>query len=163
MPIKKYPKRPAFAIPIAVVLLTLVRYHIKSTLPTGNLCTFFQWFFVVFIVAMSSLCLIGLYKLINKTPIAIISSSGIWIKQFGIIPWSNILAVNPYLCSRFHPSIESVGIQVRDIALLSKQASITGKSIILQSKILKCPTFVIVNMELEAKTVINFAKQFIME
>ena len=109
------------------------------------------------IVAMSIMFIYALYRVNRKVPMAIINSSGIWIKQFGIIPWKNVHEINTYL------SIESIGIQVRDTAMLSNQATIAGKLIILESKILNCPTIVIDNIELDNQTVLSFAKQFIEE
>jgi hypothetical protein len=146
-----------------VVFLTFTFYRVKNSLGVGHPYSFLQGFFqgllIIFIVAMSGICIYGLHRLINIDPMAIISPNGIWIKQFGTIPWNNVLAVKPYLGTT-PLSSESIGIQARDITLLSKQATITGKLMILQSKISNCPTIIIDNIELKAETVVNFANQF---
>lgn len=142
---------------ILVIFLSFILFFVRNALGAGYLCTFIQGFLFMVIVAMSIMFIYALYRVNRKVPMAIINSSGIWIKQFGIIPWKNVHEINTYL------SIESIGIQVRDTAMLSNQATIAGKLIILESKILNCPTIVIDNIELDNQTVLSFAKQFIEE
>ena len=90
---------------------------------------------------------------------AIINQDGIWIKQFGIIPWPNIRSVAIYPVPG--TPLEVIGIYIRDTALLSQQASIAGKLILLQSRLFNFPTISLDNIELENHVVIEFAKRFI--
>jgi hypothetical protein len=45
-------------------------------------------------------------------------------------------------------AVEALGIHIRDTKALSKQATLAGKLIILESNILKTPTIVLDNIEL---------------
>jgi hypothetical protein len=98
------------------------------------------------------------YRFNRKSPMAIINQEGIWVKQFGIIPWNNIRTIERPVINGM--LIEALGIQVKDTQLLSKQASINGKLIIFESKIIKCPTIVMDNIELTFDEIADFANQF---
>ena len=113
---------------------------------------------LIFTIALIS-CFYSLYRIARTTPMAIINSKGIWVKQFGIIPWHNIQKVDKCYVMNM-PVEKAVGIKVHDTGSLSKQATIAGKMIIFESKILKCPTIVFDNIELETETIIIFANQF---
>lgn len=140
---------------ILVASLTFIYCRNRNFLGADYIDAIPKWLIILFIVAMSGTFIYALYRIIRTAPMAIINQRGIWIKQFGVIPWANILDFNTFL------SNESIGILVRDTVMLSKQATIAGKLIIFESKILRCPTIVIDNIELDSQTIISFANQFI--
>jgi hypothetical protein len=156
---KKVYKRMYYIGLIWLSILLLLTLHLQHSPLPGYL------YMVSFLFV--TLCLTGTliflfytsYRFNRKTPMAIINEEGIWIKQFGIIPWNNIHILEKPIIHGIQ--IEALGIQVRDTQLLSKQASIAGHLIILESKILKCPTIVIDTIELNFDEITNFTDQFL--
>ncbi len=154
---KKAYKIICLALLIFTALLSFAFVAIKTHLNAGFLCTLSQVFLIVVIAGMTCMLIYCLYRIARTAPMAIINASGIWLKQFGVIPWNNILEVTAFPA----PNAPSIGIQVRDTNLLSKQASIAGKLIIFESTMLHCPTIVIDNLEVNNQTILSFADQFI--
>jgi len=140
-------------------LLSFAFVSVKNHLSAGLLCTLSQVILIMLMAGLTCMFIYSLYRIARIAPMAVINQNGIWIKQFGIIPWNNIFEVTAFPA----PNAPSIGIQVRDAALLSKQASIAGKLIMFESKMLHCPTIVIDNLEVNSQTIISFANEFIQE
>jgi hypothetical protein len=142
------------------ILLCLVFYLNRSHQP-GYLSTVLLGLLLLCLAGTVAYLFYAAYRFNRKSPMAIINQEGIWVKQFGVIPWSNIRAIERPIINGMQ--IEALGIQVKDTQLLSKQASIPGKLIILESKILKCSTIVMDNIELRFDEIADFANQFMDE
>jgi hypothetical protein len=139
------------------IMLFLLFYTLKSH-STSYPFLAFKWSLLIIIVCIIIYLIYCSYRILRKAPMAIINPQGIWIQQFGIIPWNNILKLErPTIMG---VAVEALGIHIRDTKALSKQATLAGKLIILESKYLKTPTIVLDNIELNYDTIAGFARQF---
>lgn len=75
-------------------------------------------------VGMGLLFLIGfahaLFAIRDHRPAVIINKDGIWVKYFGLTPWNNIEKIDLYTI--YQTSMQYIGIQVNNVALLAQQA-----------------------------------------
>lgn len=126
----------------------------------GFLGRFIQWFFIFFDLLIVVAATYTYFFIKSPEPAAIIDHSGIWVKYFGHIPWYNIADVSNYQWSRSSPFVQ-LGITVKDIEPLRKQAAVAGKMGIFWSNLFKYPPVIISNIELSNQTVIDFAQQFL--
>ncbi|MFZ5954182.1 MAG: hypothetical protein ACOYT8_03760 [Candidatus Dependentiae bacterium] len=121
---------------------------------------FIQCFFVLFDLLVVVAATYTYFLIKNPEPAAIIDASGIWVKHYGHIPWDNIARISNYQWSSSSPFVQ-LGITLKDMELVRKQASIAGKMGIFWSKIFNYPPILISNIELPNQTVIDFAQQFL--
>lgn len=100
----------------------------------------------------------GLFMQKDSDPAARLSSDGIWVKHFGFIPWSEIEQFGEYAIAG--TPMVAIGIRVKNLKLLSKQATLSGKSGVFWSKIFGYPPIIISNIALDNDQVIGYARRF---
>lgn len=125
----------------------------------GTIGRFIQFFFILFDVLILIAATYTYFLIKNPEPAAIIDSSGMWVKHYGHIPWCNIAWVGNYQW-RNSPFVQ-LGVSLKDVETVRKQASIAGKMGIFWSKIFKYPPIIISNIALSNQTVIDYAQQFL--
>jgi hypothetical protein len=82
------------------------------------------WYIPVIMIAMP---LINNFLLIRKVePTAIFNSTGIRVREFGLIPWENVEKVELYSFP-FLKSLKFVGIRLKDVAAARAHAKWSGK------------------------------------
>jgi hypothetical protein len=115
-----------------------------------------------FIIAISFF-LIGLaygYFFKQDEPAAILSSQGIWIKHYGLIPWDNIIQIRTYTLP--NAPLEVIGIQAKNIMSISVNASFAGKCGLFWAKLFGYQYQITLScLALENDEVLDFARQFI--
>lgn len=65
------------------------------------------------------------FTIFSKGVLAMLDEKGIWVKNFGFIPWDNIVVFKAYRPTK--RSLTGIGIMVKNTLLLSKQSNIRGK------------------------------------
>lgn len=155
---KAYKQMFIFGLILFLVVASLF-FYVSARVSPGLSLILTRGLFVAAMIGVVTLIFYSLYRVLRVEPMAVVSPSGIWIKQFGIIPWSNIQELDAFTIQGI-PQPYSLAIQAKDVTLLSKQASIAGKLILYESKVLNCPTIVIDKLELDSQTILNFASQY---
>lgn len=139
------------------ITLFLIFYMLKSH-STSYIFLSLKWGLLIIATCIVIYLAYCTYRILRKAPMAVIDSNGIWIQQFGVIPWNNILKLEKPIIMGV--PVEALGIHIRDTKALSKQATIPGKLIIFEAKLLKTPTIVLDNIALKYDTIASFAQQF---
>lgn len=122
----------------------------------GIYLTFLIQALLSIVLCMFLAAYINLFFLIKSDSLAaILSPDGIWIKDFGFIFWQDIHEFGPYIVTT--TPIINLGIRVKDISKLSKQASFNGKCAIFWSKIFGYPPIILSNLALENEQILCFA------
>lgn len=135
-----------------------------------SICIKFENIFNYYLISLAKLSIIGsilmfligfifaIFLIQDNEPAAVLNEDGIRVKYFGLIAWENIDKMEPYKLIK--SSVESIGIRVKNVSLYN-QATLSGKSILLWSKIFGYPPIILSNLALENFEVINFANRFI--
>lgn len=105
-------------------------------------------------------CAIWIFLYAHSTePLAILDETGLWVKHFGRITWSNIREISPY---RYKNSpIIMIAIYPYDRQNFSKDITFRGRCILFWSKITGTPPIIIYNTDVPYMMIINFAQQFL--
>jgi hypothetical protein len=150
-PNKTGPKNSLVCLPIALVLLALLLVFFNNIQSffgrtfIGDFVTFLHLSLVMEFLAKGCLYLgIGFLlfgfmsnfmAVINKGPVAVIDSKGIWVFEYGFMSWDNIEKVVRYAAPMTGGELEFVAIQLKDVSPLHKQATLSGKFELLMAKI----------------------------
>lgn len=118
--------------------------------------------FIIFL-AMRFFQFLKLY--IIKTPAMIINSEGIWIKEFGLIPWRNIADIETYNPLKvpfgFENDLNALGINLHDSKLLFANASRRGKRALTIAFNSRLPyPITLIDMDIPAHEIVTFVRQF---
>ncbi len=101
---------------------------------------------------------------ISKTPAMIINSEGLWIKEFGIIPWQNITQIEEYNPFKvpfgFENNMSALGINLHDTALVLENASPIGKRALRLALYSKKHHITLMDMDTQVHEIVNYAHQF---
>jgi len=100
----------------------------------------------------------GVFVLMDKRPLAILNQEGIWVKYYGFIPWDQVLEMAPYTIAT--TPILALGIRIRDVSLLSKQAMITAKWGLLSAQFFGYPHITLANMTHGYEEIMLFARKY---
>jgi hypothetical protein len=102
------------------------------------------------------------YYLMVRTdqPVAILNEQGIRLKEYGFISWDSITEMSTVT---YGAPIEMIGIRVKDLSVLYKQASIAGKMGIFWSKIFRYYPVYISNIAIPAEHLLAFAQEYLDE
>lgn len=101
----------------------------------------------------------GYYLNKSEDSAAILNQGGIWIKHFGFISWSNIDKVDCYYLPM--APVEIIGIRVKDLAQMSRNAPLSGKINFFWAKLFSYDYHInLVGIALDNGQVVAFARQF---
>ena len=141
-------------------LFSLFFYLSRSLRPLlGHYITFFIQSILIFFIIMLLISLIYIIFLDkNDTIAARLNQDGVWVREFGFISWPEIDQLYAFT---YGTPLEYIGIRVKDLKRLSKQASLSGKMRIFWSKIFGYPPIIIVHAEMDNEQILAFAKPFI--
>lgn len=92
-------------------------------------------------------------------PVAIASEKGMYVRNFGLIPWKEIVEIAPYRYKQC--PLESLGIRVNDRKTLSKQSSFQGSCQIFWSRIFGYPPILLSNIDTPYNVIIRYSEQFL--
>ena len=95
---------------------------------------------------------------IRNKPAAILTQNGIWVLNFGFIPWHMISKMGPYSSGFPH---QVIGIYVHDVKFLSRQASSDGKLRLFWAKIFNYPHIFLANTNISNGEILEFAQNFL--
>lgn len=97
--------------------------------------------------------------LLSKEPedLARLTSKGVWVRDFGFIPWEDIAILDKF---QYGTPLIYIGIRVTNSYKLAKQASFNGKMAIFWSKIFGYPPIIIAHIEMDHEQIIAFAHRF---
>lgn len=108
---------------------------------------------------MSSSILYLFFAPPTSVPLLTMSEKGIGVRNFGLIPWSNVHDVAPY---RYKNSpIVSLGIRVKDNKILSEQASFQGRCQIFWSRIFGYPQIILSSLTVSYDEIIRYSEHFL--
>lgn len=149
-----------FIMPLVMGILYLffIKSYLLKSLLGVYIAALIKVLLGIFLCLFLAAYINGIFLALSNTPAAILSSQGIWVKNFGLIPWQDINDMSPYVVST--TPIVNIGIRVKDISKLSGQASFAGKCAIFWSKIFAYPPVVLSNLALENDYVLGFAQRF---
>lgn len=109
-----------------------------------------------------------LRQYISKAPAAILNQDGLWITQYGLIPWENVAAVeevviiNPLNARR--EDIRGLGIRLRNPDLVMKKMKKTrlGRALLWQTRHTNTNYHImLLSLDMSYKEISQFAEQFI--
>jgi hypothetical protein len=126
-----------------------------------NITMIVQSIIIVVMIMFVIMFFSALFLLQSTKPAAILDKNGIWLAYFGFISWSQVDQIYPYLI--MGTPMEVIAIQVKDVRLLFKQASLGGKISLFWSKIFGGPHITISNTALSSKDIFSFARNFIQQ
>ena len=126
----------------------------------GHYITLFIQSILVLGISLFLIGLISAIFLIKKVePLARLNKDGIWVQYFGFIPWHQIDEFKEY--SYKDSPIIAIGIRVKDLKALSKQASLGGKMGVFWSKIFGYPPIQLTSLAIDNEQIISFAQRFL--
>ena len=108
---------------------------------------------------------IGIFHTIDLirtgTKFFIFSTDGIWIKNFGFIPWSGILELGDYPATKGKKLPRAFGIRFKDPQAISQQSDWQGKMRIFWSKVFGYPPLLLPNLDVSYDEIINFCEPYL--
>ena len=125
----------------------------------GHYITFFiQSILAIFIIMLliSLVYIIFLDK--NDTIAARLNQDGVWVREFGFISW---VEIDTLFSFTYGTPLEYIGIRVKNLKKLSKQASLSGKMKIFWSKIFGYPPIIIAHAQMDNEQILAFSHKFI--
>ncbi len=149
---------------ISVGIMILIFLSLYVSLSAGNPFAESLGPTIVSGIRVIIICLIGIfiaalaYNLSlskSSTPAAILSEEGVWVRYYGLIPWHEITEFGEYI----RTPIVGIGIRVKDLDTLSKQAAFTGKCGIFWSKRFGYPPVILANLDLGNEEIMSFARE----
>lgn len=115
---------------------------------------------LIFAILLFAIGLVYSYFFKHDDPAAILSIEGIWIKQYGLIPWDNVIQIRAYIIPS--TSMEVIGIQVKNINSVSTTASFAGKCVLFYAKLFGYQYHITLScLALENHEIVAFARQFL--
>lgn len=139
----------------------LVFFTVTNTMDSGPLALAVRVGLGVIGVLFFVGCIINFVRMGSKKPVAIINKDGIWINQFGLIPWHNISDIRS-CCYRESP-YSTLSIHVHDLKKLSSNAPFLGKCAVFWGKLFRYNPVIIGELALPTETIVEFAKQFMVK
>ena len=92
-------------------------------------------FFLYFGIIFFSLCIgLAVYLLYSTDAVLVLYENGIWIKHHNFISWNNIEEIDSYTIVS---SMKAIGIKIKDVDLIYKQSSVSGKLNLFWAKLFK--------------------------
>lgn len=146
------------------LIVTLVLIFMLSLIPNlepriGPYLAIALQIALLFLITLFSFGLVyGFFWNLEK-PAAILSSEGIWLKDFGFIPWDNIAEINVYRIPT--TPIDVIVVRLKDVTSISNQASFGGKCALFWAKIFKYKYHITLScLALENDEIVAHAKHF---
>jgi hypothetical protein len=161
IPFQKEGMKAASAVFLFLIIILLGFFYLSTVLHKflGHYITFFIQSIIAIMIA---LFLIGFIFAIfqNKEPedLARLTNEGIWVRNFGFIPWNEIAIFDNF---QYGTPMINIGIRVKDSKKLFKQANLSGKMAIFWSKIFGYPPIIIANTDMDNEQIISFARRFL--
>ncbi len=124
----------------------------------GHYITFFLQSIIVLTLVLLIIGFISVLLLKNEPEdLAKFTNKGVWVRDFGFIPWEDIATLDKF---QYGTPLINIGIRVNDSYKLFKQASFNGKMAIFWSKIFGYPPIIIAHLEMDHEQIIAFAHRF---
>lgn len=151
-------KKTIALLPAAAIMVATGVVMVRALLGAGLLRTSLLIFLACFAIMVFIMGIAGVLQTTSRAPAAVINDDGIWVRNFGLIPWDNIRDVYAYHYK--NSPLETIGIHVHNIKVLASQGSIGARCSIFCSKLLGTPPITLSNLAVSNRTIIQFAKQF---
>jgi hypothetical protein len=161
IPLQKEGMKAGLAVLSFMIVMLLGFFYMSSGLYKylGHYITFFLQSIIILTVLLFLIGLIcGILQSNEPEDLARLTHQGIWVRYFGFIPWDDIAILDKF---QYGTPLISIGIRVKDLSKLSKQASFNGKMAIFWSKVFGYPPIIIANTTIDNETIMAFAKRFI--
>lgn len=100
----------------------------------------------------------GIYLLNTDMVALILNKDGIWFDRFRFVPWNNIDDVLTY--QTLTTPVQSLEIRFKDLSIVRRQATLSGKLEIFWSKLFGYP-ITVANIDVDNQVIIAYAKRFI--
>lgn len=160
IPLQKEGRKVGLAVCLFMIIVLLVLFYLSSGL--YKFLGHYISFFIQSIIALPLLLLLigfilGILQSKEPEDLARLTNQGIWVRYFGFIPWNDIAIFDNF---QYGTPMINIGIRVKDLKKLSKQATFSGKMAIFWSKIFGYPPIVIAHTEMDNEQLIAFARRF---
>ncbi len=161
IPFQKEGMKTGLSICFLMIIFFLGLFYMSSDLYKflGHYITFFlQSIIVITTLLFLVVFIYGILQNKKLEDLARLTHQGIWVRYFGFIPWTDIVVLDKF---QYGTPLISIGIRVKDLEKLSKQASFNGKMAIFWSKFFGYPPIIIANTQMDNEQIIAFARRFI--
>lgn len=145
---------------VACISLTLIFFGIRYLISNHGLL---RKIIRLILALFSALYLAGFIQaiiLVTQTkPMMVIDEEGMWVDRYGLIPWKDIKDVVVY--RHWNGPMEALGIWLKDLTITSRNATISGKMVIMWSRIFDYPNINLAGLDVPNQVIVDRAQYYL--